>query len=47
MDAVNIEPSTKTPKVCLDAGSGVFEIEGRSIPENSTEFYKPSIRLVG
>ncbi len=41
MDAVNIEPSSKTPKVCLDSSQGVFEIEGRSIPENSTEFYKP------
>ncbi len=41
MNAVNIEPTSKTPKVRLDADAKVFEIEGRSIPENSTEFYKP------
>lgn len=41
MEAVIIEPTSKTPKVCLDAQKGLFEIEGRSIPENSTEFYRP------
>ncbi len=41
MEVVNIEPSQKTPKVFFDKEQGVMEIEGRSIPENSTEFYKP------
>lgn len=41
MEVINIEPTNKTPKVVLDASKEVFEIEGRSIPENSTEFYKP------
>jgi len=41
MEPINIEPSVKTPKISFDAGSGALEIEGRSIPENSTEFYKP------
>lgn len=41
MDNINIEPTAKTPKVMFDASQGVMEIEGRSIPENSTEFYKP------
>lgn len=41
MEAINIEPSVKTPKISFDAGSGMLEIAGRSIPENSTEFYKP------
>ena len=41
MDNINIEPTPKTPKVDSQVGSGVLEIEGRSIPENSTEFYKP------
>jgi len=41
MEAVIIEPSNKTPNVKLDASSNTFVIEGRSIPENSTEFYKP------
>jgi len=41
MDNINIEPTPKTPKVDFQAGTGILEIEGRSIPENSTEFYKP------
>lgn len=41
MENINIEPSPKTPKVIFDHGQGIFEIEGRSIPENSTEFYQP------
>lgn len=41
MDTINIEPTPKTPKVLFDASQGLMEIEGRSIPENSTEFYKP------
>ena len=37
-----LEPSTpKTPKLSFDPESGIFEISGRSIPENSTDFYKP------
>ena len=37
-----IEQSTpKTPKLSFDPESGVFEISGRSIPENSTDFYDP------
>jgi len=41
MNSINIDPTVKTPKVNFDAGTGILEIEGRSIPENSTEFYKP------
>jgi hypothetical protein len=37
------EGSTKTPIVCLDGEKGLIEIKGRSIPENSVEFYKPLI----
>lgn len=41
MDIINIEPTPKTPKVFFDASQGIMEISGRSIPENSIEFYKP------
>ncbi len=30
----------KTPHILLDQ-AGYFELKGKSIPENSTEFYKP------
>ena len=41
MNDIHIEPSVKTPKVYFNASTGVCEIGGRSIPENSTEFYRP------
>jgi len=40
MENLTIEPSVKTPKVDFQTASGILEVEGRSIPENSTEFYR-------
>jgi hypothetical protein len=41
MDPLIIEESIKTPTISFDSGSGILEIKGKSIPENSLEFYKP------
>lgn len=41
MEPIIIEGTPKTPTIKFDAREGVFEIKGRSIPENSVEFYKP------
>lgn len=41
MDNITLEGTPKTPTVKFDSGSGVLELSGRSIPENSIEFYKP------
>ena len=41
MEPIIIEGTPKTPSVKFDEMEGVFEIKGRSIPENSVEFYKP------
>jgi len=41
MDPLIIEESIKTPTISFDSSSGVLEIKGKSIPENSLEFYKP------
>ena len=41
MEPLIIEESIKTPTVSFDSGSGVLELRGKSIPENSLEFYKP------
>lgn len=41
MENLVLEGSAKTPSVKFDAGNGVLELKGRSIPENSVEFYKP------
>ncbi len=43
METIIREGSPKTPFVRLDGEMGVVEIKGRSIPENSVEFYKPII----
>ncbi len=43
MESVIIEGTPKTPSVKFDAATGILEIKGRSIPENSIEFYKPLV----
>jgi hypothetical protein len=43
MDSISIEGTPKTPTVGLDARTGIVEIKGRSIPENSIEFYRPIV----
>jgi hypothetical protein len=43
MDPIIIEGTPKTPTVNFDATTGKIEIKGRSIPENSIEFYKPLV----
>lgn len=40
MEALKIEPTHKTPKVYLDPAENVFELSGRSIPEDSVGFYQ-------
>lgn len=40
-EPLRIEPTHKTPKVYLDPTEKVFEVSGRSIPEDSVGFYKP------
>lgn len=41
MQSLYLPKKTKTPEVNFDPEKGVFEILGRSIPENSVDFYKP------
>jgi len=43
MESLLIEGTAKTPNVKFDADQGLIEIKGRSIPENSIEFYKPLV----
>ena len=43
MQDIHIEGTAKTPAVSFSSASGTLEIKGRSIPENSIEFYKPLI----
>ena len=41
MDNIEISGTSKTPDVMFDASTGTLEISGRSIPENSYQFYEP------
>lgn len=41
MENYTLTPTPKTPRLYFNAESGDFEISGRSIPENSIEFYRP------
>ena len=41
MQILNLEGTEDTPKIILDKGNGIFEISGRSLPEDSAEFYQP------
>lgn len=41
MENYTLTPTPKTPKLDFNSTQGEFEISGRSIPENSIEFYRP------
>lgn len=41
MEDIRLEGTPKTPHVEFDGTAGTLEVKGRSIPENSIEFYKP------
>lgn len=43
MEPLLIEGTPKTPSIRFEADQGLIEIKGRSIPENSIEFYKPLV----
>ncbi len=38
---MKIQGTEDTPNVILDANAGVFEISGRSLPEDVTSFFNP------
>lgn len=43
METIVREGTPKTPYIRFDGEKGIIEIKGRSIPENSIEFYKPLV----
>jgi hypothetical protein len=43
MESIALEGTPKTPTVNMDGATGIVEIKGRSIPENSIEFYRPLV----
>ena len=41
MENIELSGTPKTPSVNFNCENGIIELKGRSIPENSVEFYKP------
>ncbi len=46
MENLKIEETKYTPSINLDAQKGLFELVGKSYPENTFEFYKPMMDWV-
>jgi hypothetical protein len=46
MEVVNIKGTDDTPKVILDKPNGIFEISGRSLPEDVNMFYEPILEWI-
>ena len=46
MKALSIEATDETARIILDKDNGVFEITGRSLPEDSAEFFEPVLEWV-
>ncbi len=46
MEKLAYEPTSTTPKILFDPAEGYFEISGKSLPENSFEFYKPLLDVM-
>jgi hypothetical protein len=41
MDSIKISATENSPNVILDAENGIFEISGKSLPEDVNAFYDP------
>lgn len=41
MRVISLNPTKETPRVHLDKANNIFELEGRSRPENIDSFYGP------
>lgn len=46
MEKFVIKETAKTPSIYFDPERGLFEIKGKSIPENSIEFYNPVFEFI-
>lgn len=46
MEPLIIESTDETPLVHLDKGQGKFAISGRSLPEDSADFFEPILQWI-
>ena len=46
MEILNLQGGVTTPTITFDPFTGILNILGRSLPENSVEYYQPLIKLL-
>jgi hypothetical protein len=46
MEDICLQATDNTPKVILSYNDGLIELEGRSYPENTFEFYEPILEWI-
>ena len=46
MKSLKVERTKQTPEINFDAKKGILQISGRSIPENTFEFYDPLLTWI-
>lgn len=46
MEVINIKGTEDTPFVTLDKGANLFQISGRSLPEDVNQFYNPVLKWI-
>jgi len=46
MESIHLEATVNSPKVTLDYENGLIELDGKSYPENTFEFYEPIMAWV-
>lgn len=46
MDTLSIKGTTETPTVIFDPANNLFEISGKSLPEDVKEFYNPVLKWI-
>ncbi len=46
MEVINIKGTEDTPGVVLDKVNGIFELSGRSLPEDVNQFYEPILNWI-
>jgi hypothetical protein len=46
MEVINIKGTDDTPNVILDKDNNLFELSGRSLPEDVNMFYEPILNWI-
>jgi len=47
METLRLEQTDDSPQVILDPADGLFEISGKSLPEDAADYYQPVLDWLG